>query len=467
MRKLLVILISIGSHAAWAQDSLPDYLPYDIFIDLVRTNHPVAKQAALRPQTGEANLLKSKGAFDPKLYGQINQKYFDNKQYYSLLDAGIGIPTRIGVDLKAGFEQNQGALLNPENSTPAAGLAYAGVSVSLGQGLLFDERRAALQEAEIYRDATIQEQNMMRNDLLYQASIAYWEWARQWEVRNVYVLALQLSETRLEAIKQSVLLGDRASMDTLEASIQVNNFKLLLQQADIDLNKARLKLGTFTWEDGQIPLELKSDIQPQKLEGIAAPAWMTIPSFQWQTILAEHPELQWYARKKESMEIEQKWLREQFKPQLDISYNPLSEPIGGDVWSGYSVENYTFGITFQMPLFYRKERGALEMNQIKVQDISFTLEQKRIDWQNKFLSYYQEWTVSQEQISLYQRTVGEYNQLLNAEQALFNGGESSIFMINSREQGYIAAQIKLLELQAKNQMAAAGMEWSLGSAAEL
>lgn len=467
MRALTLILACTLSHVSWSQDSLPDYLPYDIFIDIVGTNHPFAMQAELRPQTGEANLMKSKGAFDPKLYGQINQKYFDNKQYYSLLDAGIGIPTRIGIDLKAGFEQNQGALLNPESSTPSAGLAYAGVTVPLGQGLFFDERRATLQEAEVYRNATIQERRMMRNNLLYDASLAYWEWARLHEVRNVYAQALSLSEIRLEAVKQSVILGDRASMDTLEASIQVNNIELLLQQAEIELNKARLKLGTFIWQEGQIPLELKTSTLPQKLQGAVTPDWMNDPSFQWQSMLTEHPELQWYELKIESINIEQRWLKEQFKPQLDINYNPLSEPIGGDVWSAYSVENYKFGVSFNMPLFYRKERGALEMNQIKEQDISLTLEQKKLEWQNKFLGFLQEWNVSREQITLYQQTVSEYNQLLNAEQSLFNGGESSIFLINSREQGYISAQVKLLELQAKNQIAAAGMEWALGSATEL
>lgn len=37
---------------------------------------------------------------------------------------------------------------------------------------------------------------------------------------------------------------------------------------------------------------------------------------------------------------------------------------------------------------------------------------------------------------------------------MFEAGESSIFMVNARQQSYIAAQVKLMELLAKNREAA-------------
>jgi hypothetical protein len=51
---------------------------------------------------------------------------------------------------------------------------------------------------------------------------------------------------------------------------------------------------------------------------------------------------------------------------------------------------------------------------------------------------------------------------LEGEQNKFSAGESSLFMVNSRELGYINAQIKYLELLTKNRKAVLGTEYSLG-----
>ena len=43
----------------------------------------------------------------------------------------------------------------------------------------------------------------------------------------------------------------------------------------------------------------------------------------------------------------------------------------------------------------------------------------------------------------------DYSKLLEGEKKRFFGGESSLFMVNARELGYLNSQIKLTELIAK------------------
>jgi hypothetical protein len=71
---------------------------------LVLRNHPLAKQANLQPEIGESYLLKAKGSFDPKVYNQIDQKYFKGSQYYSMINSGLKLPTWYGVELKSGMK---------------------------------------------------------------------------------------------------------------------------------------------------------------------------------------------------------------------------------------------------------------------------------------------------------------------------------------------------------------------------
>ena len=90
---------------------------YQKFMALVKENHPLSKQADLAIDRGDAYLLKAKGGFDPKLYGDFSQKQFKGDEYYDLLDAGLKVPTWFGVAVKAGYENNEGTNLNPENKT--------------------------------------------------------------------------------------------------------------------------------------------------------------------------------------------------------------------------------------------------------------------------------------------------------------------------------------------------------------
>jgi hypothetical protein len=58
--------------------------------------------------------------------------------------------------------------------------------------------------------------------------------------------------------------------------------------------------------------------------------------------------------------------------------------------------------------------------------------------------------------------VSNYERLWQSEKRLFDSGESSLFMINSREMSYINAQIKLNEIINKNKKAALDTEYSFG-----
>ena len=67
-----------------------------------------------------------------------------------------------------------------------------------------------------------------------------------------------------------------------------------------------------------------------------------------------------------------------------------------------------------------------------------------------------------QQIKLFNDATTNYLALLEAEKQKFFLGESSIFLINSREAAYVQAALKLIELNIKYQSAIA--EFKLASA---
>ncbi|MBK6953596.1 MAG: TolC family protein [Crocinitomicaceae bacterium] len=148
---------------------------------------------------------------------------------------------------------------------------------------------------------------------------------------------------------------------------------------------------------------------------------------------------------------------------MNLKYNAITEPINGDPFSTYSINNYTWGLEFSSSLFLREERGALQMTSIEIQELNYEINLKKETLFYKASYASNEWRFTEQQVILFNQTVQDYNQLLNAEKTMFEIGESSLFMVNSREMDFIQAQLKLIELISKNQTAYIGTLHALGT----
>ena len=456
---LTLLLLSAPSYGQSVQRMT---LSFDNFIEKVKKNHPIAKQAALKLEYGDAYLLKSRGMFDPKAFSEVSQKYFNEKQYYSTTNSGLKIPTWFGLELGGGYEQNQGLYLNPQNNNPNAGLWYAGVSVPIGQGLFIDERRAALKKAQIYVKSTQAEQQAIYNELIYDAGKFYWYWFNSYNTLNVYEEALELAQQRFNAVKQGALLGDVPLIDTVEAGIQVQNRWLSYQEAELNFKNASAMLSVYLWDEGIIPLEVAEGTTPMAINEVKTQTITGNMILQLDSIQQQHPDLVYYQYKIDQLEVDKKLKQEMIKPQLNLKYNAITQPVGDDVFAQYNVNNYQWGVAFSMPLFIRKQRGELRLANLNISETKLLYQTKLATITYKAKASMNELETSFNQVNLYHQTVVDYERLLNGEKQKFEAGESSLFMVNSREVGYINTQLKLIELIAKNQTAKLATTYALG-----
>jgi outer membrane protein TolC len=451
-----VIFLFLIPFLGWSQSEQP--FSFDDFIQVVKTGHPIARQAELQKELGELAILKSKGQVDPEAFTEFNQKQFDDSRYYNLFDAGLNIPTWFGASFQAGYEQNAGDFLNPENSTPTDGLLYAGASVPIGKGLLMDERRATLRQGRLYNETTKAEQVKILNDLLLDAGKAYWNWFRAYNNVLVFEEAYTLAEQRYQAVKLGANIGERPAIDTLEAGIQRQTRQVQVRQASLEMKNARALLEIFLWQEGNIPLELEEGVIPRFENPLLLEEFGTI--VEMDSLLANHPEFAQAEIKLQSLEVDRKYQSEMLKPELNLKYNFLSSNAGAE--SQVLLNNYTFGLQFSMSLFLRKERGDLKMTKVKIEQSERGLDQKRAQLNYKVDVALNEWQTISEQIVIQQRTVSDYNGLLNGERSLFENGESSLFMVNSREMSFIQSQLKLNELISKRFQAEIKVNHALG-----
>ncbi len=423
-------------------------LNFNEYLGYVKKFHPIAKQANLVLQIGQANLMKARGGFDPKIEVDHDRKKFKNTEYFDQLNAAFKIPTWYGIELKANFEQNEGEFLNPQASVPDDGLYSAGISASLGQGLFINQRMADLKSAKLFREQTIADREILVNQILYDASISYFNWLQAYNEVVTFEVFLENAKIRLKGVERSVVAGDKAAIDATEAGITVKNRSLGLEQSKVRLMRAKLDLSSYLWLGNNLPVEIQDNVIPdaaiensidETLEILGVP----LTDF----VLENHPKLRSLNFKYEGLDVDRRLKANKLLPIIDFRYNFLTE--APDVARSFSSNNYKGGFNIAFPLFLRKERGDLKLAKFKLRDLEFEINNERINIQNKILAIYRELESFETQNSLIDDIVADYNTMLSAEERKFVLGESSIFLINSREKSLIDSQLKAIELQNK------------------
>lgn len=444
---------------SWSQAVLSEKEYYE----LILLNHPLVKQAGIKPQMGESQLLKAKGGFDPKMFSQFDRKNYDGVTNYQKVNAGLSIPTWYGIQVKSGFESNSGPYLSSEDKTPAGGLWYGGVSVNLGQGMMIDQRRAELFKARIYQESTLQEQRLLLNELIYESGYAYWNWFLAQYSKDVLQNSYELAQIRLKGVKLTAELGDRPIIDTVEARIQVQYRQSLLNNYQTDLLNSKVKLSTYLWTELQEPLELDETTLPVAMDSVSFGVVPLLSEMDIDSLAENHPYLTMNGLKIKTLEIDQKLKREQVKPTVNLSYNFINEPINYNPMTNLSPNNNKIGVQFEMPLLFRKERGDLELAKLKVQDEQLSYVNNKMYLKAKIKQAQNDVLNAQNQLDIYSQTVLDSRQLFEAEKTMFEQGESSLFLVNARELTYIQANLKYIEVLCKYQQALLSLRFALAS----
>jgi outer membrane protein TolC len=423
-------------------------LSFEDYKTRVLNYHPVVKQASIVNEIGQKEVLKARGQLDPSISSSIQSKEFNGKEYYNLSNTGLKIPTWLGIDLKAGYEINRGDFLSEQNSTPSSGLWYAGIEVPLGQGLLFDERRAIIKSALIFEKNSANEQVLMLNDLLLDAYSTYWLWLEAYQELQVTNEGLTFARIRFEGVKENHLQGEVPAIDTVEAKIQLDSRRYDYNERLTTFNNMSLLLNLYLWSDDFIPLELDENTIPLANQTLPRPSEVLTP-FAFDSLQNNLPFLLKSMYKLEMLQIEERLKKENLKPQLNVSYNPISQPIGNNPFSNFSPNNYKFGFSAYMPLFLRKERGSLAQTKLKIEATELEINVKAFELATKEKTFRNEIALLLEQIEIQTNQVSQARQLRDSEQIRFETGESSLFLVNARELTYLSYQLKLIELQTK------------------
>ncbi|MHA8068943.1 TolC family protein [Aquirufa ecclesiirivi] len=440
-----ILWLLLLAHITWGQNKS---LHPEAYLKIVETFHPMARQAQIGIKKSDAQILQARGAFDPILRHYITSKTLDGTNYYQYNAPELSIPTWYGIEVNSGIENLQGNRLDPSQTTGQT--SYIGIQVPLAKNLLMDKRRAALQQAKLMNQMAFAEQRVVLNQLFLDAMEAYWHWLKCFQVLKITGQNLEAAKRRVDFVKRSVELGDRPAVDTLEASTQFMYMENQNLAKTFDYENATLQLSAFLWQENNVPSNLPKEVIP-------AEVWADYSLFSnfdlslnsiLEKVDAFHPELQAYQFKIAGLTVEKKLKFQSLLPKIDLEYNHLMK----EKSSGYSgallANNYRFGIKFELPLRLSSGRGEYQNAKLKIEEETILLSQKKQQIQIKINSYFNQFQNLKKQIQTQEKAVISYVSLTKAEESKFSQGESSLFLINSREIKALEAAEKLLDLKA-------------------
>jgi outer membrane protein TolC len=440
-------------------------LTLDHVFDIVRKYHPIARQARLMVDSAEANRLAAKGGFDPSFYISNERKTFDGKNYYFYTNPELKIPTWYGIDFKAGLEDNGGERLTADVTRGRS--SYVGATLPLLKNLVTDRRRTTLQQARIIVKQSEAARRNELNNLLYDAATAYWNWVREYQVYKVTTNVISVNEARLQLVRRSFFGGDRAAIDTVEALTQLQNFQFMASEAQYRWMSAGFELSNFLWLENEQPFQLPANIIPDTAWNVLHVNQYPVPSLEDALATAKdnHPKIQTINQKIEVLEAERRLKFQSLLPLLNFNYNFLNK--GYEPWKGVGrnvfENNYKYGVEFGLPLFLRQGRGEYRGAKIKIQATDLQRDQAMLEIENKVRDYFNQLVTLRNQVKIYEDAYDNYVRLLRAEETKFSIGESSLFLLNSRENKVLEIRQKLLELKTKFFKSLVAVEWAAGN----
>jgi outer membrane protein TolC len=430
------------------------------FLDRVLRSHPDVDAIRLEDDRAAAALMEARGGFDPTLETGYEYKTQEDKDKLNVLKSGLALPFNapLSPSLTLDYKRGLGSSVDPSVATATSGEARFGVSVSPLRGLMTDKKRTAMATARLEPRRANAIQRSLQNDLLLDATLAYWTWVEAQQLLRIQQDLFELASRRYELITRRARAGEEAPIDSVEAELAAVSREGKVADAIRKAEQTRAKLSVFLWDDGGPASEVfETYAAPEPAEDVPVD---TSRAMAFRVALANRPELRELDVKQQQIQLKRRLARAQIRPDLKFEVQAVSYD-----QTDVQVDDVKVGFKIDQPLFFRGSRSEEDEAIIEVRqiDIKRQVTERKIeaDVEAAVVGVRQ----ARERVRLSERRVELARRLLAAESRRFELGESTLFVLNQREQSFAEAREEALSARIALHRAAAEYRWATGTIA--
>lgn len=435
-------------------NSAIDTLTLDEVFAIVNANHPKLLEIKLGRNAADAQLLRAWSGLDPQLNAEIGGKNEKESFKSQTSNATMEVPLYWGPKLVAGWRRNLG-LFDEDLNTQISGEMSFGISLPLWRNILIDKNRASILKAE--QIPTIAEAEILstRNELFLKVSEKYWEWSGSITKLAIARDLLSIAEFRLRGITAELNSGERARIDSIEMSQEIQRRRGAFFKARRDFEKAKIALSVFLWNSDGTPTNVPLGIVPLDPTDVFR---LDSASFNRdkEQAFQKRPELSRNAAEQNQADIDIRFAREQQKPEISLKVLPYStvQTIDG------SVPDYKIGLQADMPLLFRDARGQTALAEIKQQTLTFKRSAIERDISASVDDAASEMIATYDQALAARDELSAARQMEAAERELYERGEGNLFTVNFRERFTVESASREIDARVNFRKAVAYYLWA-------
>lgn len=419
----------------------PGMLTLETLLASVNKNFPPLRAALLEKPIAEAELLNQEGNFDLRLRSRLDTQnfgFYQNERFEISLEQ----PTTVwGSTLYSGYSLSRGRYPDYDGKalTNEAGQYRAGVRVPLARDRAIDSRRAGLGKARAglrLADLSIDQQRLT---ILQTATRRYWDWIAAGR-------RLLIANTLLDvAIGRDAILKEAVRIGALPQFEQLDNQRIVLQrrntvvEAQRSLENAAIELSLYLRDDAGQPLLAEPR---QLIPGFPEPSEITDAQMLDDMASAQtrRPDVLRFLFQRNQVQIDKKLAENQKMPNIDLFAEYYREAGDGLVKRG--PNDLRVGLIFDLPLQRRQAISRIRNAESRLSQIDLNEKFQRDqvtasvrDAASAVRAAFQRATVVSEELAV-------TRQVEDAERLRFELGDSTLFVLNQREQATAEAANK-------------------------
>ena len=325
------------------------------------------------------------------------------------------------------------------------GEVRGGVSLPLWQGGAIDRRRADISVATLARDAAAAELDARAIELERAAGRAYWAWVGAGLRLEVQRALLKLAQDRDEALRKQIVAGGVPPVEGIDnrRAIVDRGARIIageraLQQAAFDL--ARHLRDASGEVQAPAPSRLPDAFpEPQRptaevSESMIREAW------------ARRPDLRRLMLQRDAAAVELKLARNNRSPRIDVdAYGAKDIGAVDPAYAYLKPAEFVAAVSVELPLALRGARGKLRRAEAELARIDAELRMARDVITLELRDAHSALVAAHARVALAREQLTAAHELELAERSRFRLGDSTLLLVNLREQAATDAALQELE----------------------
>lgn len=441
---MILMVNSISAQTPKSAQGASKVLAIEQVISATLKHHPSLLGEMQERVAADADLLSSRGAFDPSIKGE-GLNYATGGYNGNYGGAYVEQPLEFyGSKLVGGYRIGDGTFPIYDNyyETNSQGEAQFGVEVPLLRDGPIDRRRANIRRSEAGQTIADSMIELRRIELARAAAMTYWDWTAARNKARVYKHLLSVAKERDQQIAERVKKGDLPQFDRTDNQRAVLQRQAQLLSAERSVKSSEFNLGLFFRDAEGRPIDVS---QMRALDRIPVPMFDSFSSLEssFEAALGSRPEFRAIDGQRKQNELELTLARNQVLPRLDLRVYSAKD-FGSGVEKREEAE-LKGGLRVEIPLRTRTQDGRIDFYEAKQRKLEFTetflKERIRADVQDALNGV----EVARKRVEVTVQEVAASRDLAKGELTRFNMGDSNLIFVNLREQNEADAEIREIE----------------------